>query len=293
MIAGCRHAIQPTDIAHTGAYYAEAALRRGDREVVIAPYIGREAAEPFVERGIAVSAIGCIAALIGSHDECARAQAALRRYDGWRVMDCADTAAFVALHKNGGGRYRTVVVDPPWPIEKIQRRITPNQIDMDYRTMPIAEIRGGVWDGWDIRSAFADDCFVFLWTTQKYLPAAFCVIDAWGLTYRFTMGWHKHGGFQVFGYPQFNLEFILVASKGNPKFTDLTGFNVAFQAPRGRHSEKPEAFYELLRRVAPPPRLDVFNRRAIAGFDYFGDEAGHLQPLLWGGGKRVGHQGRI
>ena len=35
------------------------------------------------------------------------------------------------------GKYRTIVIDPPWEIEKIQREVRPNQIEMDYPTMSV------------------------------------------------------------------------------------------------------------------------------------------------------------
>lgn len=43
--------------------------------------------------------------------------------------------------------------------------------------------------------------------------------------------------------------------------------------PRGRHSEKPEAFLDLVEQVSPGPYLELFARRARFGWDYWGDES--------------------
>lgn len=71
----------------------------------------------------------------------------------------------------------------------------------------------------------------------------------------------------MWGYPQFNSEFVVAGAIGNPRFDSTKAFPTAFYSKRGRHSEKPDAFYDLLRRVAPKPALDIFNRRHIIGFD--------------------------
>ena len=39
------------------------------------------------------------------------------------------------------GKYDVIVVDPPWPMTKIKRRVAPNQVGFDYSTMPIDEIQ--------------------------------------------------------------------------------------------------------------------------------------------------------
>ena len=166
------------------------------------------------------------------------------------------------------GLYRTVVIDPPWPMTKINREVRPNQQGFDYPTMPIEEIAS-----MDIGSRLADEAHVFLWTTQKFLPAAFDILGSWNLNYRFTMVWHKPGGIQVHNYPQFNCEFVVVGTKGSPMFTDLKAFNTAFHADRQGHSVKPDEFYDLLRRVTAEPRLDMFSRREIDGFETWGNEA--------------------
>jgi N6-adenosine-specific RNA methylase IME4 len=46
-----------------------------------------------------------------------------------------------------------------------------------------------------------------------------------------------------------------------------------FEWPRGRHSEKPEAFFDLVEEVSPGPYLELFARRARFGWDYWGDES--------------------
>ena len=166
------------------------------------------------------------------------------------------------------GTYRTIVVDPPWPMTKISREVRPNQEGFDYPTMSVEEIAG-----MDVPGRFADDVFTFLWTTQKFLPEAFSILERWGLKYRFTMVWHKPGGIQVHNSPQFNCEFVVVGTAGNPLFTDQKAFSAAFYAPRAGHSVKPEEFYDLLRRVTPGPRLDMFSRRRIEGFDAWGNQA--------------------
>jgi N6-adenosine-specific RNA methylase IME4 len=152
-------------------------------------------------------------------------------------------------------------------MEKIEREVRPNQIGFDYPTMNEAELSA-------MTLPAADDCHLFCWTTHKHLPMALRLLDAWGFRYVLTMVWHKPGGFQPIGLPQYNCEFAVYGRKGSPKFVDTKAFNACFEAPRREHSRKPDEFYDVIRRVTGGSRIDMFSREDRAGFSSWGNEAG-------------------
>jgi N6-adenosine-specific RNA methylase IME4 len=167
------------------------------------------------------------------------------------------------------GKFETIVIDPPWDMEKIERDCRPNQVDFDYPTMAEEQLREF---GATIDQMAAEDCHLFMWTTQKFTPMAFRLLDAWGFRYVFHMVWHKNGGPQPFGLPQYNHETVLYGRRGTPTFPVTTAFPTCFNAPRREHSRKPDEFYDIIRHVTDGPRIDVFNRGAIEGFASYGNE---------------------
>jgi N6-adenosine-specific RNA methylase IME4/ParB-like chromosome segregation protein Spo0J len=164
------------------------------------------------------------------------------------------------------GLYDVIVIDPPWDMKKVEWDATPEQVGFNYPTMTEAELA-------DLQIPAATDCHLWMWTTQRFLPVALRLLEKWGFKYVCTFVWHKPDGFQPLDLPKYNCEFAIYAKKGVPQFVDTKAFFTCFEAARAKHSEKPEAFYDVVRRVTAGRRLDMFNRRKIEGFDTWGNEA--------------------
>ena len=168
------------------------------------------------------------------------------------------------------GKYDVIVIDPPWPMEKIEREVRPNQADFDYPTMTEEELA-------ELKIPCAADCHVWVWTTHRFLPMALRLIPVWKLKYVCTFVWHKAGGFQPVGLPQFNCEFALYCRAGSPAFRETKTFSTCFTGKRRTHSQKPQEFYDTIIRVCGLTKrhhgLDMFNRNPIDCFDGWGKEA--------------------
>ena len=202
---------------------------------------------------------------------------ALKRVEGKKAKTLTSAVAQISKERVAAqpqppapsGRFKCVVVDPPWPIQfGMDRPSRPTQaVGTPYPPMTIDEIKA-------LDLPLDDDAWVFLWTIQQFLRESFGVLDAWGLDHKFTMAWVKPHGPQSAGMPQSNMEFVLVGRKGKPQFLDTKRFPMAFSAPKRKgHSAKPDEFYRLLGRVSAGPRLDMFSRREIPGFESWGKEA--------------------
>lgn len=164
------------------------------------------------------------------------------------------------------GQYRCIVMDPPWPMKKIERDVCPEQTaELDYPVMTMGQIM-------DIRVPASDQCHLYLWTTQRFIWDARSLLDNWGFRHLAVMVWYKPGGFQPVGLPQYNCEFVLIGRKGSLEFNTTKNFPLCFQAPRREHSRKPDEFYQLVSRVSPGPRLDMFSRESRDGYQQFGVE---------------------
>lgn len=172
------------------------------------------------------------------------------------------------------GLYRTIVADPPWPYEDGCVALGPGHGELRPR-QPLPYLGMSLDDimALPVASLADADCRLFLWTTNRYLPASFKVLRAWEFDYAQTLVWHKTDVNLVGSVAPNSAEYLLVATRGKPaRLAALT--TAVFSIPRtGRHSQKPEAFLDHVERVSPGPYLELFARRQRLGWDTWGDEA--------------------
>ena len=164
------------------------------------------------------------------------------------------------------GTYTTVVIDPPWQYDNQGTRGAAND---HYPTMTLDELR-------DLTVPAADSAHLYLWTTNAFLRDAFDLVDAWEFDYKATLVWVKPQ-IGMGNYFRISHELVLFGVRGGLK-TLRRDASSWFEAPRGKHSAKPDAFYELVETCSPGPYLDMFNRDggkmfSRTGWDGWGNEA--------------------
>jgi N6-adenosine-specific RNA methylase IME4 len=151
------------------------------------------------------------------------------------------------------GTFATLVADPPWQYEN---RATRGAAEDHYRTLSVAELcELGV-----PHDKAAPAAHLYLWTTAGFLREAFEVMEAWGFTYKTYLAWVKPQ-MGMGNYFRVSSELVLFGTKGGlatqPAARSLMNW---FEARRGKHSAKPDAFPELVQKASPGPYLELFAR---------------------------------
>ena len=180
-------------------------------------------------------------------------------------------------------RYACISADPPWHHRsrspKGQNRRSPSH---HYKVMDSLDI-GAL----PVRELSANDCHLFLWTTQPHLQEAFSVMGAWGFKYSsvhtFWVKLNPKGSDAIWLTPSMiskgmglttrkNVELLLLGRKGSPKRLVKNMGDIMFAARR-EHSRKPDETFSRIETYCTGPRLELFSREPRDGWDTFGNEA--------------------
>jgi N6-adenosine-specific RNA methylase IME4 len=174
-------------------------------------------------------------------------------------------------------KYQTIYVDPPWIYgkwgkgsDKCAMANSSANVDtpLPYPAMSIEEI-----SSLPIISLASENCELYLWTTQKYLPFSFDIIKAWGFKYCQTLTWCKIPmGTGQGGLFTPTTEFLLLGRKGKMPIRErinTTWFEVKRQS---RHSKKPDFFRQLIEGLSDGPRVELFARDKVRDWDVWGNE---------------------
>jgi ParB/RepB/Spo0J family partition protein len=187
----------------------------------------------------------------------------LKRQARERQLATATEAASRTLSKK---LYGVIYADPPWRFHVHAETGVDHLADNHYPTLAIEEIKA-------FAVPMAGNAALFLWATVPMLPQAFDVMQTWGFTYKSLITWNKDR--EGLGYWVRNrVELLLIGTRGNvPAPTPGEQPPQVVEAPRGRHSEKPVIFAEMIERLFPNvPKIEMFARTAREGWDAWGNE---------------------
>ena len=163
------------------------------------------------------------------------------------------------------GTFDLIYADPPW---QLGSPASPNSPEQHYPTLPTSQIA-------ELAVPAAENAVLFLWAVTSLLPDALEVIGAWGFTFRTCLVWVKPS-IGLGNYVRNRHEKLLLATRGSyPLPPPQRRPGSVVEARRGRHSEKPARFYELIEQMYPQAqRLELFGRgKARPGWTSWGNEA--------------------
>lgn len=168
-------------------------------------------------------------------------------------------------------KYQIIYADPPW-MEKGGGKIK-RGADAHYSLMKVKDIAA-----LPVEKITGENCHLYLWSTNNFLPDALFVLNAWGFRYITTITWLK----DRIGLGQYfrgRTEHCLFGVKGkipykvknNKRCQGKTGF----YAKRKKHSQKPNTMRKMIELVSDRPgfnKIELFARKQYSGWDVWGNE---------------------
>lgn len=178
-------------------------------------------------------------------------------------------------------KYSIILADPPWQYK--DKALAGNRgAECKYKIMTLEDIKN-----LPIKHISDDNCVLFLWVTMPQLNNVFDVIKAWGFEYKtcaFT--WIKKNKksptwfFGMGNWTRSNAEMCLLCVKGKPKRIDASISSI-IDTPIEQYSKKPDIVRDkIVQLMGDLPRIELFARQEIVGWDVWGDEVKHSITLI-------------
>ncbi len=170
-------------------------------------------------------------------------------------------------------KYQIIYADPPWDYHF--GASSSRYIRNKYATMGKEQLCA-----LPISDIVADNAALFLWVTYPKLDWAFEIIKAWGFTFKtVAFTWIKTnentmGLFWGMGYyTRSNPELCLLGMRGQPLERKCHNIHSVVMSQVLDHSHKPAIIREnIVRLFGDLPRIELFARRKVEGWDAWGNE---------------------
>lgn len=176
------------------------------------------------------------------------------------------------------GGFCTVVADPPWEFQNAVGSGGRSKSNRQYRVMPDEVIAA-----LPVKAIAAENAHLYLWLVAAKAEAAYAACRAWGFRPILELWWFKRAPqLMLVGLPprkRMGLGFYfrhigercLFGVRGRLRLSARNLEALICEAPR-EHSRKPEAFYVLVEKASPGPRVELFSRHRREGWICWGDE---------------------
>lgn len=172
-------------------------------------------------------------------------------------------------------KYNIIYADPPWQYRVWKKKEAGRTAQSHYPTMDIPAI-----SSLPISNLAAPDCSLFLWVTFPLLFESYQLLQTWGFEYKtVAFVWVKLNRksdslFWGMGHwTRANAEFCLLATRGNPKRQSASVHQVILSHIQ-EHSRKPaETRERIVQLMGDLPRIELFARESVPGWDVWGNEA--------------------
>ena len=172
--------------------------------------------------------------------------------------------------------YRTIYADPPWKLSGGKngksgwsKSASP---DAHYPLMDTNSICS-----LPVEQLAQENSCLFLWVVNGLLEDGLRVMRSWGFRYVNNMCWRKTTGYGIGQYIRGEHELCLFGVRGRPGYSrDAMGKRMQVRsvvdAPRGRHSEKPDEMRRRIEKISGGPYVELFARKQTPGWDVWGNE---------------------
>lgn len=171
-------------------------------------------------------------------------------------------------------KYAVIYADPPWEARCFDFSHRYDDV-VPYKTMTIEGIRA-----LPVKEIVLDDALLFMWCVESHIPFMSTVMLDWGFEYvSVAFVWHKTSQTTLFREcPTFTVpplrscEFCFMGRRGKSLAKNYK-VHQFLNSPRRSHSQKPdEVRSRIVALAGDVPRIELFARRRVAGWDAWGDE---------------------
>jgi N6-adenosine-specific RNA methylase IME4 len=190
-----------------------------------------------------------------------------------RQTEIAEAANAEGVTDEPPTKYRIIYADPPWSygdtiLVPHRKGLPAGEADEHYPTKDLAAICALPVKDWA-----EDNAVLFLWVPAPMVAEAFEVVKAWGFKYKATFVWDKikHN---MGHYNSVRHEFLYICTRGSCEPDKRQLFDSVQSIERGKHSEKPVKFYDIIETLYTHGRkLEMFARGRREGWDVYGHVA--------------------